>query len=160
MFAATRAGVMAGRQSAVPGYRYWRIYVTASYSNGTAVLIEEIEARLTLGGATATTPTTPMYASYQDSPSPIGGSATGAVDNSTSGYWSASANGPPWWIEMDLGAPVNVAQIAIRRYNNSLGFAAAPRVFKIQKSNDRVSYVDAASITVADWNPTQLTFTL
>lgn len=128
------------------GKRYWRIQITAN--NGDSFYcIQEVEFRLSGGGADVTTTSTPVTAS-----STLGGyPATLMVDNNTTNdqnVWvSASAPGTVNLV-FDLGSGQNIAELAIMPQNNAgVGPGRAPKDFTIASSPDNSTWTTEKTVT-------------
>ena len=154
MFAATRAGVMTAKN---PGFRYWRIRVTAPVQSAVGAGLAEVEFRSAVGGADMTTPSTLVAASLE---SYVLSPPSYLVDNSTSTTWDSDAHATfPYTLTFDFGAPVDPKELAI--YPISHGQFQAPKDFSVQASVDGVNFNTIKSFTgVTSWADSFLTFAL
>ena len=160
MFAATRAGVMVRKQAVVtvPAYRYWRLSIVAQNGDSSYAGLGEIQLRPVAGGATATTPQTPIsssIASYGGYPPSY------LVDGDLSTPWiSASAPAFPYTLTLDLGTPTAINEVAI--YPQQHATARAPSLFTVQGSLDGVNFTNVKEfVGVSNWVAAQfMTFAL
>jgi hypothetical protein len=132
-------------------WRYWRLYITASSYPAGGVGLEEFHVSATVGGATLTSPSTPVTASsYFASYFPAG-----VVDNTLSGFasqWLATA-ALPQWIYIDLGSAQAVAQVSL--WGESSTTSASPADFMIQGSPDTAAWTTIRTVTGETWTTNQ-----
>ena len=160
MFAATRAGVMVRKQAAVTGptYRYWRLSISAQNGDTSYAGLGEIQLRPVAGGATATTPQTPISSSIA---SYDGFSLSNLVDGDLSTLWiSASAPEFPFTLTLDLGTPTAINEVAICPQHGAT--MRAPSVFSVQGSDNEATFSTVKSFSnINSWVDGQLrTFAL
>ena len=156
MFAATRAGVMTRKQ--VPGYRYWRLSITAQNGDNSYAGLGEIQLRPVAGGATATTPQTPISSSIA---SYMGYPPSNLVDGNLSTPWnSASAPAFPFTLTLDLGTPTVINEVAICPQQSAAMWA--PSRFAVQGSLDGINFTNVKEfVDVRSWADQQfMTFAL
>ena len=143
-------------------FRYWRLHATANNGNGSYLSIQEIEMRLSLGGADACAvqsgPSATVLASSEANSS---NAAWMAFDNTlgTSNKWTPngpSSVGTPQWIQYDFGAgnAKIIRQFAIvGPISGQLDMA--PKDFTIRGSNDGSTWTTTATFTnVTGWDST------
>lgn len=134
--------------SVVNGHVYWRLYVTASSgSSGTvSVALSNLEFRATAGGADQVPVCTAdnMGAAGQTLFSTaFSSSAYLAFDATTTGTSWTSATGFPQYIGYQFPSAVAVEQIQLYTDSNATNFL--PSAFKIQYSDDGVTWYDRAA---------------
>ena len=155
MFAATRAGVMTSKN---PGFRYWRLSISAQNGDADYACLGEIQLRPVAGGATATTPQTPVSSSID---SYAGHPLSNLVDGNLSTLWaSASTPAFPYTLTLDLGTPTAINEVAICPQPTVI--ARAPSLFTVQGSLDGINFTNVKEfVHVTNWVDRQLrTFAL
>lgn len=136
MFAATRAGVMAQKQST--RYRYWRVVLISNNGDSQYVTLTETELRASLGGADLTTPSTVVTASSYLSGYGPERTVDGIFTN-ISAWVSNPGSVTNQWLQYDLGTQIEVAQVAL--YSNNDETARNPKDIRIEASNDGINFV-------------------
>lgn len=117
---------------------YWRLYVTAA-SPGSTFRIADMQIRSAVGGADLTQPNGPARVSGALSNA---SSDLEVFDNDTATRWT-SPNANPHWVWYAFGKDIDIAQIAITVSSDGAG----PKDFKLQKSGDGSTWVDALTVT-------------
>ena len=121
------------------GFRYLRFFIESCHGAGSTGL-EEIELRLTPGGATITAPGMPTTESSFAEPYQKGGSVIDQrTDTATAARWLAVGN-TNQWVAIDLGAPASPVELAYLPSQDAI--TRSPKAFRIQKNN--VSALPAA----------------
>ena len=115
------------------GYRYWRFLIQTCNGAGSTGL-EEIELRLTPGGATITAPGMPTAESSFAQTYQKGDSVINQINGSgiAGARWLATGN-TNQWVTIDLGyeaAPVELAYLPAQD-----AITRSPKAFRIQKNS-------------------------
>lgn len=139
-------------------FRYWMLHITANNGNGSYVSLQEIEHRLTPGGADeCPVQTGPSAVTLADSEANSGNAAWMAFDNTLNVSSKWTPNGPPSvgvprWIWFDHGTPKTILEFAIvGPYISQLDMA--PMDFTIRGSNDASSWTTTATYTgITGWD--------
>lgn len=129
-------------------HRYWRVYVTATVSDGAGYLsCLELELRSTYGGSQQASGGTAFASSTG-----FGWVAAGAFDGSTSepNGWHSGSPTVPQWIGYDFGASsANWKDIVQIWWMARFGQAQEPQDFELQYSDDNSTYTTVWSVTGA-----------
>lgn len=130
----------------VAGHRYWRLFITATRTvDDIFAAIAEIELRESSSGPNVVAGLAGITASTSYS----GYGPERTVDGDISTVWScANSTGSPQWIDFDLGS--NTADINFLRMTSGTGplqANRAPQSFKVQWSDDLVTWNDQITVT-------------
>ena len=130
-----------GAAPALPGYRFWRLYITAADSgqySGLAELVFNIAGVRQLGG-------TALASSFFS-----GAAAANGFDGNTATDWANNGGlpGTPAWLRYDFGAgnekEIDEVKITARAYTGQ-----GPKSFEIQSSNDGTTWDVHVSVSGA-----------
>lgn len=129
------------------GHRFWRVYISAVQS-GPYTSIQELEFRASVGGASLCVGGTPYGSSFVAGQPPeyaFDGNLSNPIN-----AWTAGA--PDQWVLYHFPQHVTVAEVSILPQNRSDLLNRSPKDFKVQHSDDGVTWTDAATFTgVAGW---------
>lgn len=137
---------------AMPGYRYWRIYVTAT--NGDAYLaIQEMEMATSPGGANVASNGMPTWqSSSYGGGDPFAAAFNGSFLSSPGCLWLTDGKPMPQWGSIDLGSQVVLQEVRMQCQNWGGGPGRAPKNFVIQGSNDNSTWTDVRAFAgVSSW---------
>lgn len=113
------------------GYRYWRFLIQSCNGAGGTGL-EEIELRLTPGGATITVPGMATAESSFAQPYQKGDSVINQLTSGSGARWLATGN-TNQWVAIDLGAPASPVELAYLPAQDAI--TRSPKNYIIQGSN-------------------------
>ena len=146
----------------VSSWRYWRVYITANNGSPSATSIQELELRSTVGGPDITMPWMNTAESHSYTPDGYAyyNKANGVIDNDYTDFYyhlwvNGSENGYPLpdWIYVDLGAPRNVAELAMWPQARSDLVNRAPQDFLVQGSSDASNWNTVATFSeITGWS--------
>lgn len=129
------------------GYRYWRFLIQSCNGAGSTGL-EEIELRLTPGGATITVPgmataESSFAQTYQKGDSVINQMSGSGIAGAR---WLATGN-TNQWVAIDLGAPASPVELAYLPAQDAI--TRSPKNYVIQGSNEGLTgpWTDVKSVT-------------
>lgn len=129
--------------------RYWRLYITAN--NGSSdgyTSVQELELR----NAAGVDQTSPGMSSNQ-SDYFYGSPAANTIDNNTTDYvnstWVSGTTSGDHWLSVDLGAPKDVAQLALLCQAYASGPSRAPKDFLLQRSDNGSTWTTVLTVTNA-----------
>ena len=127
------------------GYRYWRFLIQSCNGAGGTGL-EEIELRLTPGGATITAPGMPTTESSFAQAYQKGDSVINQIIGTSAARWLAVGN-TNQWVAIDLGAPASPVELAYLPAQDAI--TRSPKNYVIQGSNGGFTgpWVDIKSST-------------
>lgn len=114
------------------GYRYWRFLIQSCNGAGGTGL-EEIELRLTPGGATITVPGMATAESSFAQAYQKGDSVINQLTGSSGARWLATGN-TNQWVAIDLGAPASPVELAYLPAQDAI--TRSPKNYVIQGSNE------------------------
>lgn len=136
------AGLAIPKKVSASGHLYWRIAVTA-VTSGSNPNVNELEFRLTSGGADQTSGGTAIESAHLSSFVPAR-----AFDNNSTTCWVA-AGASPWWIGYQFASPVSIHEIALTAYVTGDGGTSAqsPKDFTIDYSDNGSSWTTASTVT-------------
>lgn len=149
--------MIAGSANPSPASRYWRVLLLSTadaswYSN------QEIEFRASPGGADLTSPALAVARAfsnaYYDVASPDKAFDGGMTDVVYNAWVVSKTLLPPTFIGWDFGGPAVVREMAWLPQARSDLVARSPSSFKIQRSDDKVTWVDVATFSgISGWVP-------
>lgn len=114
------------------GYRYWRFLIQSCNGAGSTGL-EEIELRLTPGGATITVPGMATAESSFAQAYQKGDSVINQIIGTSAARWLAVGN-TNQWVAIDLGAPASPVELAYLPSQDAI--TRSPKNYVIQGSNE------------------------
>ena len=138
----------AGGSAPYGSHRYWRIYVTTNNGDATFIAINEVEMRLSAGGANQCSGGTAIRSSEQ-----VGNEATKAFDSNLTNAWAPATNANEW-IGYDFGAgnAKAIAEVALLCGNGGgANIARSPKTGNVAYSDDGTTWTTAFSYTIQGW---------
>lgn len=138
-----------------PSYRWLLIRITANNGN-TYTSMQEIEIASEVDGPDITRPYPENGYSQSSFYAPLGNNASKLIDNNlidyTNSAWVSDGYALEHWVAIDLKEQRSMSQVKIYAQNYAEGLFRAPKDFKIQGSNDGVTFDDIATFTdVTGW---------
>ena len=138
-----------------PSYRWLLIRITANNGN-TYTSMQEIEIASEVDGPDITRPYPENGYSQSSFYAPLGNNASKLIDNNlidyTNSAWVSGGYALEHWVAIDLKEQRSMSQVKIYAQNYADGLFRAPKDFKIQGSNDGVTFDDIATFTdVTGW---------
>jgi hypothetical protein len=137
--------VIPEEEPAAGEHRLWRIFVS-TINGGTRTSIPEIQFRATSGGADQATGGR-AYTSSENV-----GAAASAFDDTTATEWSTT-NTTNQHIGYAFTGPVAVQEVVI---SGPVNTSRAPNTFKIQSSDDGVTWTDEKSLSGVTWTASEV----
>lgn len=136
-------------------FRWILIRITAN-NGSTYTSIQEIELASEIGGSDITQPYPSNAYSQSDFYAPYGNNASKIIDNNLTDYvnsaWVSAGSAADHWVAIDLKVQREIAEVKIYPQNYADGLLRAPKNFKIQGSNDGVTFIDIAEYAdVTNW---------
>jgi hypothetical protein len=138
--------------------RYWRWLITRSANPSiNYMILSEIELRSIFGGADITTGKTATASSQYSEDYGASKTIDNDFDNTELSVHDAS---PPWWLKIDLGESLPVAEYMLYMTTRNTNFKSdyAPLDWQFQYSTDDVNWTTKHTVTNANWSGNSLTY--